>query len=470
MEKLDLKTKLFFAVGGLGKDAMFAMSTIMMFYFNNLLGISAAFLGVMMMVVRVWDAVNDPIMGTVVERTRSRWGKFRPWILIGSILNAIVLIVLFSNPNLATNSVSQYIFISTMYTLWGMTYTLMDIPFWSMIPSLSSRQSDRESVTILTRLFTSIGFFIVSAGYLFFAGILGGGDTSEAKVKGLFIFAIIISVVFVVTQIIMVFNVKEKIVVENENKTTLREMFRILKENDQLLVVMIVVLVINFTLYITSGMAVYYMVYEIGNEDLFAIFMALGGVFQVIGAVTYGLLSKRLKRKQIFNLAIFLQLIGFVLLFVNAFIINSNVVLLFLFATFVFYGQGTFNVLQTVLLSDTVDYGELKIGTRSEAVAFSVQTFVVKLATGISLGVIGIGLTLIHFIEPKEVGGVITQFQQTDGTLFGMKVMMFILPIFGLLLSRYIFNKKHIIDEETFEDIVAQLNEKRGETGGEQQA
>ncbi|MBN2604289.1 MAG: MFS transporter [Bacilli bacterium] len=470
MEKLDLKTKLFFAVGGLGKDAMFAMSTIMMFYFNNLLGISAAFLGVMMMIVRVWDAINDPIMGTIVERTKSRWGKFRPWILIGSILNAIVLIVLFSNPNLVTNSVSQYIFISTVYTLWGMTYTLMDIPFWSMIPSLSSLQSDRESVTILTRLFTSIGFFIVSAGYLAFAKLLGGGDTSEAKVKGLFIFAIIVSIVFVVTQIITVTNVKEKIVVVNENKTTLREMFRILKENDQLLVVMIVVLVINFTLYITSGMAIYYMVYDIGNEDLFFSFMAAGGVLQVVGAVTYGLLSSRLKRKQIFNFAIAIQFVGFVLLFINAFIFDSNILLLFLFATFIFYGQGTFNVLQTVLLSDTVEYGELKIGVRSEAVAFSVQTFVVKLATGLSLGVIGVGLAVIQFIEPKEVNGVITEFTQSEGTLLGMKIMMFILPIFGLMLSRYIFNKKHIIDEPTYENIVKQLNEKRGEAGGEQQA
>lgn len=470
MERLDLKTKLFFAVGGLGKDAMFAMSTIMLFYFNDLLGISAAFLGVMMMLVRAWDAINDPIMGSIVERTKSRFGKFRPWILVGSILNAIVLIVLFSNPNLVTNSVQQYIFISTFYTLWGMTYTLMDIPFWSMIPSLSSSQADRESVTILTRLFTSIGFFVVSAGYLIFAKMLGGGDTSEAKVKGLFIFAIIVSVVFVVTQVIMVFNVREKIVVVNENKTTLREMFRILKENDQLLVVMLVVLVINFTLYITSGMAMYYMVYEIGNEDLFFTFMAAGGVLQVIGAVTYGLLSSRLKRKQIFNFAIFIQFIGFALLFVNAFFLDSNVLFLFIFGAFVFYGQGTFNVLQTVLLSDTVEYGELKIGVRSEAVAFSVQTFVVKLATGISLGVIGIGLTIIKFIEPKDVNGAITRFDQTDGTLFGMKVMMFILPMFGLLLSRYIFNKKHIIDEVTYEDIVQQLNQKRGESGEETRA
>lgn len=470
MEKLDFKTKISFAIGGLGKDMMFAMSTIIFFYFNNLLGISAAFLGAMMMAVRIWDAVNDPIIGTVVDRTKSRWGKFRPWILIGSILNAIVLVFLFLNPDFVTNSIQQYIYVTVFYTLWGMTYTLMDIPFWSMIPSLSSDQEDRESITILVRLFTSIGFFIVTAGYLSFAKVLGGGSAPEQKAKGLLIFAVIVSVIFVITQLLTVINVKEKIVVESKEKSTLKTMFKLLKNNDQLLVVMIVVLIINFTLYITSGMAIYYISYDIGNEDLFFVFMAVGGVLQVVGAVTYGLVSKRMNRKQLFNFAIWIQFIGFILLFFNAFIIDSNIILLFVFAALIFYGQGIFTVLQTVLLSDTVEYGENKIGIRSEAVAFSVQTFVVKLATGLSLGVIGLGLTIIKFIEPSEINDVLTEFDQTEATLQGMRIMMFILPLFGLLYSRYIFNKKHIINETKYEEIINELKVKRGEVSEERSA
>lgn len=455
--KLSNKVKFSYAIGGFGKDMMFAMSTIMMFYFNDLLGINAAFLGVMFMVVRIWDAINDPIMGTIVDKTQSRWGKFRPWIFAGTIANAVVLVILFLNPNFQTNSAMQLVYVTTFYTLWGMSYTLMDIPFWSMIPTLSYDQKERESITVLTRIFTSIGYFVVAGGYLAFAQILGGGDTVSNQIQGLMYFAIIVAVIFIICEIITVRNVKENITPEKEEKRTLKKMFELLKENDQLLVVMIVVLIINFTLYITSGMAIYYITYDIGNPDLFFVFMAIGGVLQTLGTVLFYQLSKRFNRRTIFNIAILLQFAGFVLLFVNAFILGSVVPLLFVFSAFVFLGQGVFMVIQTVLLSDTVEYGEWKTHNRSESIAFSVQTFVVKLAMGLSSGVIGIGLAVIKFQEPiNEVRQA-----QTDGTLLGMSLIMFILPIVGLFLGRYVFNKKHTLNENRYEEIVAELKERK---------
>lgn len=463
--KISKKIKLSYAFGGLGKDMMFAMSTVMFFYFDQWLGISAAFLGIMMMIVRAWDAVNDPIMGNIVDRTKTRWGKFRPWILIGTVLNAIVTIILFSNPSLATDSIQQLVFITTFYTLWGMTYTLMDIPFWSLIPTLSADQGERESVTVLARLFTSIGYFIVAGGYVTFANLLG----NDNPVKGMLVMAIIVSVVFVICEIIAVVNVKESIVVETDDKATLKEMFRILKENDQLLVVMIVVLIINFTLYITSGMAIYYITYNIGNPDMYFLFIAAGGILQVIGSVIYPLFAKKFNRKMIYNIAILLQFAGFVLLFINAFILGDNMWLLFGFASLIFLGQGIFMVLQTVLLSDTVEYGELKTGRRSESVAFSVQTFIVKMAMGLSLGVIGIGLTIVKIIDPLKdsEGNPIYQIQ-TDSTMMGISIIMFILPLFGLLVGRYIFNKKHTLDEVRYAEVVKELEMIRGRGESEQ--
>ncbi|MCF7926781.1 MAG: glycoside-pentoside-hexuronide (GPH):cation symporter [Candidatus Izimaplasma sp.] len=459
MENVKTKTKLSFAIGGFGKDMMFAMSTIMMFYFNDLLGINPAFLGVMMMVVRIWDAVNDPIMGTIVDKTKTRWGKFRPWILTGTIINAIIVILLFLNPNFDTNSTRQLVYITTLYTLWGMSYTLMDIPFWSLIPTLSRSQKERESVSVLTRLFTSVGYFIIAGGYISIAKLLGGGNNNSDKIQGLFYLAVIVAIVFIICELITVTNVKEKITVY-DNKS-LKEMFTLLKQNDQLLVVMIVILIINFTLYITSGMAIYYITYAIGNEDLFFVFIALGGILQVIGSVIYPLFSNKFTRKQIYNIAIVLQLIGFLLLFGNAFIFDSIVLLLFVFASFVFLGQGLFMVLQTVLLSDTVEYGEYKNHKRSESLVFSVQTFIVKMAMGLSLGVIGIGLGIINFVPSLEhADGTTEQFTQSAFTLQGMNIMMFILPIFGLLIGQYIFNKKHIIDEVYYNQMVEELKQR----------
>ena len=457
--KINTKTKLSFAIGGFGKDMMFAMSTVMFFYFDQWLGMSAAFLGLMMLIVRAWDAVNDPIMGNIVDRTKSRWGKFRPWILIGTILNAIVIVILFSNPDLVTDSVQQFAFVTAFYTLWGMTYTLMDIPFWSLIPTLSDSQKEREGVTVLTRLFTSLGYFIIAGGYVTLANLFGGGN----PVPGMLVLSIIVAVVFIICELITVFNVKEAIVIESEEKTTLKTMFNLLKSNDQLLVIMIVILIINFTLYITSGMAIYYITYNIGDPELYFLFIAAGGVLQLVGSLVYPVFSNRFPRKKIYNITIWMQFIGFVLLFINAFIIGDSLALMFVFASLVFLGQGIFMVLQTVLLSDTVEYGELKTGKRSESVAFSVQTFIVKMAMGLSLGVIGLGLTVIKLLDPlKDAEGNPIYQLQSDSTLLGISIIMFILPLFGLLIGRYIFNKKHILDEEKYAEVLKELETVRG--------
>lgn len=458
MESISKKQKFIFAFSGLGKDAMFAMSTVMMFYFTALVGISPLFVGTMMMVVRIWDAVNDPIMGGIVANTHTRMGKFRPWILIGSFLNAIVLVFVFLNPNLGVDSLRMYIYITVMYTLWGMTYTLMDIPFWSMIPALSQSQKDRETITVMTRFFTSVGYFIIAAGYLNLASFLGGGQTPSAQIEGLFYLSIIVSLVFFFSELFMVFTVKEKVVPKDDQKTTLKKMFELLKKNDQLLVVMIVVLISNFVLYITSGMAIYFITYDIGDQNLYLIFIGLGGILQVVGSLFFPLFKKKFKRKQIFNLSVFFQIAGFILLFANAFILNNFIILVFAIGALIFFGQGLQMVLQTVLLSDTVEYGELKIGQRSEAIAFSVQTFIVKLAMGLSLGVIGIGLEIFKFVP--AIDDVVQP--QADSTIVGMRILMFILPIIGLIIGLSIFNRKHKLDEVYYNQIVDELRKRGG--------
>ncbi len=453
MDKVSNSSKFIFAFGGLGKDAMFAMSTIMFFYFVNLIGMSAAFIGIMFMVVRIWDAVNDPVMGGIVSNTHTRMGKFRPWILIGSALNAIILVFVFLNPNLAPDSIRLLVYVTVFYTLWGMTYTLMDIPFWSMIPALSQSQRERENITVLTRFFTSIGFFIISAAYLDLAKFLGGGETTSDQITGLFWLSLIVSVVFFLSELLLVLKVRERVVPKSQEKITIKKMINLIRKNDQLSVVMVVVLIANFVLYITSNMAIFFITYDIGNQGLFFIFIGLGGVLQVVGALCFPLIRTFLKRKQIFNASIALQVIGFILLLLNAFILDNVIALVFALGALVFFGQGLQMVLQTVLLSDTVEYGEYKLGERTEGLAFAVQTFIVKLAMGLSLGVTGVGLDLFGFVS--EIDDMPQP--QADSTIYAMRVLMFVLPVIGLLISLFIFNKKHNLNETRYAEIVTIL-------------
>lgn len=463
--KISSKEKWIFGISGIGKDAAYAISTIMMVYLTTYVGMPGWFVGTMFMVVRVWDAINDPIMGGIVENTKSKWGKFRPWILTGTVLNAIIVIFIFINPGFKVDGVGYMIYITIFYTLWGMSYTLMDIPFWSMIPALSDLKEERESISALTRFFTTIGFAIVSAPFFIIAAFFGSGsfDLTAATNKeirdGAFIFVLVISGLFLVTQLIMVLTVKEKVVSNNEKRITLKRMFELLKENDQLMVVMIVVVITNFTLYITSTMAFYYIAFNVGDQNLYFPFLATGFLVQLISISLYPVFGKLLSRKTIYNVSLYIQILAFLGLFINAFFLHDFIGLVFGFGVLVFFGQGLLMVITTLLLSDTVEYGELKTGRRSEGVVFSVQTFVVKLATGLSMGVVGLGLTLIDLkVDPDSD----VLLPQTDSTLFGISVMMFILPIFGMLLSMYIFNKKHKIDEEYYQEIVKELEVKRG--------
>ena len=220
--------KWIFGISGIGKDAMYAMSTIMSIYLINYVGMGPLFIGMMFMVVHVWDAVNDPIMGGIVENVNMKFGKFRPWILIGTLLNSIILVTLFINPGMDVGSVGFKIYITLSYTLWGMSYTLMDIPFWSMIPALSDNQKDREALASLTRFFTTIGFAIISAAYLPLIGLLAAGTTdvdgllNSVMRTGFLYLAIVVSIAFMISQIVMVFIVQERKIPRSDVKISIK--------------------------------------------------------------------------------------------------------------------------------------------------------------------------------------------------------------------------------------------------------
>ena len=138
--KLNGKEKFSYGLGAVGKDMVYMLSaSYVLYYYQDILGVSAVAMGVILLVARIFDAFNDPFMGMIVDNTRTKWGKFRPWILIGTVMNAIVLVLLFANNGLEGKS--YLVWCSIFYILWGMTYTIMDIPYWSMVPALTDDEN-----------------------------------------------------------------------------------------------------------------------------------------------------------------------------------------------------------------------------------------------------------------------------------------------------------------------------------------
>lgn len=161
--KVPERVKYTFAFGALGKDLVYGMiATFSMLYFTDVLDISPLFIGGMFFAAKLWDAFNDLFMGMIIDNTRSRWGKFVPWLVSGTLMNAVVFVVMFTDFGLS--GAGLLIFVTVIYILWGMTYTVMDIPYWSIIPNLTSDPQEREKISVLPRIFASIGNSLIIAG------------------------------------------------------------------------------------------------------------------------------------------------------------------------------------------------------------------------------------------------------------------------------------------------------------------
>ena len=148
------KTALGYGVGAIGLDLSYGMFySFLSKYMTDVLKLNRYFLLLITPLARIWDGINDPMMGTLVDNTRTKMGKYRPWILIGSCCNAVVLFLLFTNPGMKAGGIPIHIYIAVFYVLWGMTNTMADIPYWSMVPSFTSDPQERNLVSTLARTF-----------------------------------------------------------------------------------------------------------------------------------------------------------------------------------------------------------------------------------------------------------------------------------------------------------------------------
>ncbi len=471
--ELGLKEKISYGLGAVGKDLVYMLSaSYVLYYFQDVLGVKAIAMGVILMIARIFDAFNDPVMGVIVAKTKTRWGKFRPWLMIGTLTNAAILFLMFScPPDLNHKGLIAYAAVS--YILWGVTYTMMDIPYWSMIPAFTKSGKEREGLTTLARSCAGVGSALITIFTVMIVNFLGktikGNDASAVQVElaGFKWFAFIIAVIFVVFITITCINIKEQATVDLETPTV-GQMFKALITNDQAMVIVIAILLINSSIYITSNLVIYYFKYDFGGEGWkgsYTLFNTFGGGIQIISMmVFYPLLRKFTNNIKIFYICLASAVIGYLTLFGIAFLNISTVFILFIPAFFIFAAGGVLQVLTTVFLANTVDYGELKNDRRDESVIFSMQTFVVKFASGVAALIASICLTLNNL--KKETDDEVQQafdFSKAvpQNAKLGLRMTMTIIPIVGLIIAVIIFRKKFILTEEKMEEIDTDLKAKK---------
>ncbi len=450
--KLSIKEKISYGLGAVGKDMVYMLSaSYILYYYQDILGVSAIAMGVILMVARVFDAFNDPIMGVVVAKTRTRWGKFRPWLLIGTITNAVILYIMFSAPP-ALNGSGLIAYAAITYILWGVTYTMMDIPFWSMIPAFTEGGKEREGLTTLARSCAGVGSAVVTIITMKCVFVLGQGNERE----GFRWFALIIAVLFIAFTVFACITIKEKSTVDVESPSV-KQMFKALVQNDQAMTVVITIVLINCALYITSNLLIYFFKYDFGGDtwyNSYTLFNTFGGAIQILSMMLFfPLLRKFMSTTKVFYVSIVMAIAGYGALLILSFTNMSSVYLLFIPGFLVFTAFGMLTVLTTVFLANTVDYGELKNNRRDESVIFSMQTFVVKLASGLAALIASVCLTVCNLSNDTSQAAA----AGAGSSVVGLRLTMAVFPIIGLVIAVIIFYRKYILTEEKLEEIAAKL-------------
>ena len=386
------RNKWFFSVSGIGRDMSYQLiASFLLTYIQFGMTLSIVQFTTISLLIgvagRVWDAVNDPMMGAIIEGTHMKFGKFRPWILIGAVLTGLIIILMFNVQSLS--GWNFVVFMIVMYLLWETSFTMNDIGYWSMLASLSSKKEQRNSVTMLTVVFAGVGAFIAQGGISF----LYPGNVRQAFSW----ISIAVAAIFMLMQAVMVLCIKERprAQMEVNEKVSLKQMWNTIRHNDQILWMTLSMLFYNVGSSLLVGLAynLYYL--EIGYDGNAIVFIAIFGVFNIAAQMFYPKLAQKLGRKKLQLLAIVLACFGYlgVALLGWTSILPFNLVTLSIFGVFVFVGQALFYMASIINMTNCVEYNEYKRGERNEAVVSTLRPFMAKFADALKYGIVTVVLT-----------------------------------------------------------------------------
>ena len=444
MHELDRRNRVCFGLGTVGRDMFYSFEANTLLYFlSDVLSLPVwvfAAASMILSVMRIFDAFNDPITGLVIDNIRSPWGKFKPAILVGGILSAVFSVLLFAGIGSGWGFV---ILFGIAYLLWDITYGINDIGYWTLLPVLSPDQKQREKTGAFARICANVGMYIVMVAWQPVTSSLG--DTPRVW----FWCAVVIAAVYLLGLLFPLLGVREKRVApEQQESTTLKQMLRALLGNDQLMWTTLAMGLFMIGYCTTVNFAVYYMKYIFGNEGMYVVLVAVVGVAQLGTLSVYPAVAKRMTRRQLYTLGTVLVLIGYAIFFVAEF----SLLLIALGAVLVFVGQAFIQTLMLMFLADTVEYGYWKLGKKNESITFSIQPLINKIGGALATGIVSLTLILSGI---KIDGGTADAIDSTGKLI--MKLAMFAIPLAMIVVGYIVYLKKYRISEEFYAEILKDL-------------
>jgi sugar (glycoside-pentoside-hexuronide) transporter len=442
----DRRNKWTFGVGTIGRDMVYTLvSMFLVVYLTEVVNLPDAQLWwatTLILAARLFDAVADIVMGAIVDNTRTRFGHYKPWIAGGALASAIITTLLFTNLGLSGSSFVAVF--ALLYLLWSLSWTANDIPYWSLLPALTLDQKQRESYGALAKIFATIGLFTVVVAIIPVTNALGG------SVRAWTMFTIAVVVVMLLGQSVTLFGVREPDIVVGHERTTLKEIAGVVFHNDQLLWTAIAMVLFMTGYVTTTTFGVYFFKYVYRDENMYSPFAAVLGVAQLIGYVTFPILAKRMKRRTLYTLATALILAGYAVFYFSP----MNMIPIGVAGLLLFLGQSWVTMLMLVFLTDTIEYGQWKLGRRNVAVTFALQPFINKVGAALATQVVSVAVII------SGVNSAATPDDVTPSGLLIIKIAMLIVPPILIIIGYLIYRAKYRIDEEMYATLVSDLKER----------
>jgi len=451
MSAFDRRNMIYFGLGTVGRDMFYALeANALIYYLSNVLTLPQSIFvatSLVFTVLRIFDALNDPVSGLIIDNVRSRYGKFKPPMLVGAIVGALCYMVFFTDFGLRDHRF--VVVFGIAYILWDIFYGLNDIAYWSMLPSLSLNQKVREKMGAFARICANIGMYIIMVAWQPVTTALGNTPKAWTSV------ALVVTILMLLFQLFTIFGVREKrdVFESTQEKTTFRDMWHILTKNDQLFWTTISMSLFTIGYVTTATISIYFMEYVFGNKDLYPILALVVGVAQIIALVIFPAVSKHFKRAKLYFWSTILVICSYGLFFFAA----SNFIILLVAALFLFIGQAFIQLLMLMFLEDTIEYGQWKLGKRNESITLSVQPLINKIGGALATGIVSVALVISGIKQGDTAATTI----DTPGKMV-IRTAMVVIPLVLIVVGYLIYRWKYKIDEEMYVKMLRDLSD-RGE-------
>lgn len=438
---LSKKEKIAYGLGDTASNIIF--QTVMLFltfFYTDIFGISPAVVGTLFLIVRVIDAVTDPVMGALTDATHTKYGSYRPYLLWLAIPFAVISVITFTTPAIDDGNKIIYAFVT--YTLLMLVYTAINIPYSALGGVLSSNPNERVSIQSYRFVFGMLGGLLVTSCTLPLVTWFGNGNNE----LGYQLTMLVMSCLGVVLFLICFRYTKER-VINPPHKLSLKTQLHVLWQNQPFKILCMAALVLLTSMVLRTTLAIYYVKYVLGKEDLITEFVTLGMIGNILGCACAQPLSKRFDKKVAY---VYLQYISAILSCLTFFVPNEHVLLAFL----VYFLWCLFTQMATPLLwakmADAIDYGVWQNGRRLTGLVYASIVFFIKL--GLALGGAIAGWLLAYYQYQANM-------ELSEATKNGILTSFTLYPAIGSVLVALIMSK-YSLDNQTIKKITADLTQK----------